>query len=183
MPELSSKLSKNIKWPIYDTLEAFEASGGSKLKKMVQLVTYHRANPDAPQVLEWSDTKNDVVWPAYTAVNQEASRQAPKFLVYFFFAAMSKTIVSVHNLLYFELPLCSSVLYTGFPCKRHQGGVHHRQYECKDTLRLRRKVENNRGYPGPCIYERRCDRHEPHERKDRDTPSALIAIQNTVCEC
>lgn len=92
IPELSTKLSKNIKWPIYRTPKDFEAAG-SKLKKLLQLVQYHLDNPSAPQIKEWSEVNNDMAWP--NPVGKQISTRAPKILAFFHFAAMENTIVSV----------------------------------------------------------------------------------------
>jgi hypothetical protein len=94
IPELSSKPSKDIKWPVYKTLEEFEAAG-SKVKKLLQLVKYHLDNPAAPQIQEWSDGSEDMMWPVCEHSFQ--ARRAPKILVYFYFAAMERTIISVRD--------------------------------------------------------------------------------------
>jgi hypothetical protein len=93
MPDLSSKPSKDIKWPIYSTLEEFKAAG-SKLKKLLQLVIYHLNNPSASQIQEWSEVSEDMVW---LEIVRQGSRETsvPKILIYFYFAAMADTIISV----------------------------------------------------------------------------------------
>ena len=77
---------------MYKTPEDFEAAG-SKLKKLVQLVDYHLDNPTSPQIKEWSEASNDMAWS--TPVGGKTSTRAPKILVFFHFAAMADTIVSV----------------------------------------------------------------------------------------
>jgi preprotein translocase subunit SecE len=47
--------------------------------------------------MEWSEELGDVVWPSVTTVVPDVSSCPAKILVFFFFAAMADTIISVRE--------------------------------------------------------------------------------------
>ena len=91
---LSYKKSKDVQWPIYRTDEDFERAG-SKVKKLIQLIQYHLKHPHAPQVDSWNEETGDMNWPQVADEPAVAGRLLPKILVFFYFAAMADTLVSV----------------------------------------------------------------------------------------
>ena len=81
-------------WPIFDSVEKFDENAGAKLKALIKLLKYHLSDDRAEPVVDWDEANKAMVYPATRGGTITQNR---KILLYFTFAMMRRTIVSVSN--------------------------------------------------------------------------------------
>jgi hypothetical protein len=84
------------KWPCFASIQDFEQTAGSKLKALVKLIQHHSSDDRAEAVVEWNTDTNDMKFP-WLPPSPEPRPCNRKILVYFAFAMMHRTIVSVSD--------------------------------------------------------------------------------------
>ena len=145
--DLSEKKSKDVRWPIYRTDDDFERAG-SKVKKMIKLIQYHLKHPHAPQIDSWNETAGEMDWPEVAAADSASVRRAPKILVFFYFAAMADTLLSVSRFIFNSQikSLTSYIWNTGIHFTQHQRRMYNGHERAKETHGSDRPMEGFRRY-------------------------------------
>jgi len=85
-----------VDWPIYTSVEDFQAKAGSKMKALIELLLHICAHDDAPPPIVDPENNDRMKFPDIPAVPEgETPPRKKKTLVFFNFVAITPTLVSV----------------------------------------------------------------------------------------
>ena len=95
-PDIHKKKAVEITWPVYKSVEDFQARAGSKMKALVQLLLHICARDDAALPIIDPDDNTRMKFPDPPVLPEgETAPQTKKTLVNFYFTAITPTISSV----------------------------------------------------------------------------------------
>lgn len=95
-PDIHDKPASDVDWPIYTSVEDFQAKAGSKMKALIELLLHICAHDDAPPPIVDPENNDRMKFPDIPAVPEgETPPRKKKTLVFFNFVAITPTLVSV----------------------------------------------------------------------------------------